>query len=129
MDKNYDEMLELTWKVLEKYERMVLVLKEESLLKKSHRAYLPVREEIDLLCVDAETAIPKLKGKLRQIMLENLSDDRSGSDILSLSGRYFIVPRDFLSDIYAQLLGLVRYISDAGVTDWEEDDYGGEAEV
>lgn len=125
----YDELLNLTGMMLAKYERLVTLLNEETALKRSHRAYLPVRDKLDILCKDAETTIPDLKEKLRMLIVEKNREELGDHDILALDGRYFIMHRDFLQGIYEQLHDLIDYIGEASVMVWPEDDDGGKTEV
>ncbi|MCR4751165.1 MAG: hypothetical protein K5852_02590 [Eubacterium sp.] len=126
----YDEILTLTQKVLEKYEGLVTLLKKESALKRSHRAYLPVRDQINILCEDAVKAIPELKKELRKMIMENFREEPADHELLALNGNYLVMPRDYIEDIYGQLLDLIDFIEDTNVLHWmEEVDDEGETAV
>ena len=110
----------ITEELLNRLEELVCLQQKETLLKKSHRAYLPIREKIDNLCADAEKAIPRLKREIKQLGKKDYKDIRDVHEepesILSINGSYFLISQEFFLGFCRQLRDFSEYIGNTEVT-------------
>ena len=106
-----NELIAIIENLTGRLEVLIFLLKKETELKKSHRAYLPVRKKIDDICADTEKVIPMLKSEVKKQSTKSSKNINDGYKALPGSG-FTIITNETLQDssISLKAKGLLHYL-------------------
>ena len=103
-EKKQKNIMELAAKMAYMYGSLIIKIQQENDLKKKHRAYLSVKEEIERLCEEGKEIIVDMKNVLESIRNKDEIDPGTDLEILALNGKFLLVDDCFLRDLYASLI-------------------------
>ena len=88
---------------------LIKMIEKEDALKKNHRAYLPVREQIAKTGRQYEAELNKIMNEIMNEMKEHeeqAAESDHKDDLMALHGDFFLASYDFLMTLYAQIESL-----------------------